>query len=239
MASSDSSQTSNSGGKSASPTNGNKVATAPTSPISTKSATSEVSKKRVREDCHDEPAKPAKKPAKRTRARAPQAPPTVTRPSRTRKAPERFEVTPPKKAAPTPARKPGGKVFNPIYITTNSTSRLGKADVYHMLLTDGAWTNLSKGQKQTLLSMLPSTPPIKRLQADIASGAADPKARPREFGPNFVHFRTDVAKFLEDLTNGHLAKGWQASAEQAVLERAAGRFDAWKAAEAEAWWGQK
>lgn len=63
--------------------------------------------------------------------------------------------------------------------------------------------------------------------------------RPKSFTLSNNCFRTDVAKFQTDLTNGHLAKTWQAAAEQAMEERAAGQYDAWKNDEAELWWGQK
>ena len=54
-----------------------------------------------------------------------------SRPSRNRKAPERFEEfeeKPTPEAVPT--KKGTSKVFDPVYITTNSSSRLVKADIY-------------------------------------------------------------------------------------------------------------
>lgn len=63
--------------------------------------------------------------------------------------------------------------------------------------------------------------------------------RPEIFTLSSDCFRTDVAKFKDDLKNGHLAKTWQTAAEQAIRDRAAGLFDAWKAQEGERWWGQK
>ncbi|KAF2633317.1 hypothetical protein BU25DRAFT_405227 [Macroventuria anomochaeta] len=165
------------------------------------------------------------------------APPERTS-TRNRKAPERFEVVeekPPAKASP--GKKGASKVFDPVYITTNSTGRLGKADMYHMLLEDEAWTNLSAEQQATLVSMLPDTAETQQLLAKIKAGETE-DTRPQIFKAN-VCFRTEVAKFQADLTNGHLAKTWQAVAEQAVIERAAGEYDAWKAEEAELWWGQK
>lgn len=86
--------------------------------------------------------------------------------------------------------------------------------------------------------MLPESPDNVNLLAKISAGeTAD--TRPAAFTLASNCFRTDVAKFQEDLKNGHLAKTWQAAAEQAVVERAAGEYDGWKAEEAEAWWGQK
>jgi hypothetical protein len=107
-----------------------------------------------------------------------------------------------------------------------------------MLLESPAWNSLTPSQQSTLISMLPESPDNVNLLAKISAGeTAD--TRPAAFTLANNCFRTDVAKFQEDLKNGHLAKTWQAAAEQAVVERAAGEYDGWKAEEAEAWWGQK
>ncbi|KAJ8114997.1 hypothetical protein OPT61_g3257 [Boeremia exigua] len=168
----------------------------------------------------------------------PRAPPARTS-TRNRKAPERFEdlqEQPPSKAAP--AKKGSSKVFDPVYITTNSTSRLGKADMYHMLTDDDtAWTSLSAEQQATLVAMLPDSSETQQLLAKIQAGDTH-DTRPQYLKASDV-FRTEVAKFQADLKNGHLAKTWHTAAEQAVAERAAGEYDAWKAEEAELWWGQK
>jgi hypothetical protein len=186
------------------------------------------------------PRKPApKKPMpKKPPAKKVAPAPTSSRPSRSRKALERFES----QEKPTPKalsiKKGPSKVFDPVYITTNSTSRLGKADVYHMLLEGSAWTNLSAEQQTTLVSMLPQDAANQAVLAKINAGETE-STRPSAFTLANDCFRTDVAKFKDDLKNGHLAKTWQAAAEQAVIERAAGDYDKWKAQEAESWWGQK
>ncbi|KAH7073899.1 Asx homology domain-containing protein [Paraphoma chrysanthemicola] len=233
-------------------------------PIESPSSTSNMAKKRSRDDespVDPPPAKktngtsksktkakpvPKKASAEKTAPKQPAAkkvarppPPPSTRPSRNRKAPERFEDL--QEAQPvkeTPVRKGPSKVFDPVFITTNSTSRLGKADVYHMLLEPAAWTSLSAEQQSTLLAMLPECASNTAMLAKIKAGETE-DTRPHAFTINNDCFRTDVAKFTEDLKNGHLAKTWQTAAEQAVIERAAGDYDAWKAEEAELWWGQK
>jgi hypothetical protein len=86
--------------------------------------------------------------------------------------------------------------------------------------------------------MLPQDATNKALLAKISAGDTE-GTRPPAFTLSNTCFRTDVAKFQDDLRNGHLAKTWQAAAEQAVIARAAGEFDQWKAEEAEEWWGQK
>jgi hypothetical protein len=107
-----------------------------------------------------------------------------------------------------------------------------------MLLEQSAWSSLSKQQQATLVSMLPQSCANTGLVAKIKNGETE-GTRPQAFTMSNDCFRTDVAKFKLDLKNGHLAKTWQATAEQAVIERAAGQYDAWKAEEAESWWGQK
>ncbi|KAF2854990.1 hypothetical protein T440DRAFT_200690 [Plenodomus tracheiphilus IPT5] len=173
----------------------------------------------------------------------PQPPTNANRPSRARKPPKQFWVNDDEqKVEPTKAsvlnKKPVSKVFDPIFITSNSTSRLGKADVYHMLLEDLAWTSLTRSQQEDLLSMLPPSVADQEVLNKVTAADED-IARPSVFTLSNDCFRTDVAKFKEDLKNGHLAKTWQASAEQAVVERATGKYDEWKAEEAELWWGQK
>ncbi|KAL5121495.1 hypothetical protein ACEQ8H_000567 [Pleosporales sp. CAS-2024a] len=184
-------------------------------------------------------------PAKKA-TRADPAP--SNRPTRDRKAPERFSDAKETKPVPhqstkkAPVKKSGGKVFDPVYITTNANSRLAKADVFHMLVEPAAWTSLSNEQQLKLISMLPQTKAnddhLEYIRATNGHcSSAD--TRPDAFTLSNDNFRTDVAKFQADLRNGHLGKTWQASAEQAVIDRAAGVFDAFKAEEFELWWGQK
>lgn len=174
---------------------------------------------------------------KRAASKIVRAPPERTS-TRSRKAPERFEDFQEHLALKALPTKAHSKVFDPLYITTNSTSRLGKADMYHMLTdNDTAWTSLSSEQQAALVSMLPNTAETQRLLARIRTGETE-DTRPQYLKASNI-FRAEVAKFQTDLTNGHLAKTWQAAAEQAVTERATGEYDAWKAQEAELWWGQK
>ncbi|KAF2443565.1 hypothetical protein P171DRAFT_389880 [Karstenula rhodostoma CBS 690.94] len=231
-------------------------ARAPSPSGSVVSNTSTESKKRAHAEVEDRPTTvaPGKRVKKTTAHAGPKpAPKAVRKPAqkaalptprvgtrssgRARKAPERFEnlASPPK---PATARKSGSKVFDPGFITTNSNSRLKKTDLFHMLLKANAWTCLTSEQKLKILALLPLNPINFKLAHDLRAGTAADDARPREVSLNFDLFRTDVAKFKEDLVNGHLGKTWQASAEQAIKDRAAGAFDNWKEREAELWWGQ-
>jgi len=71
----------------------------------------------------------SKKTATKKPAPAPPAP--SSRPSRNRKAPERLEdLQEMSKPKSLPNKKGPSKVFDPVYITTNSGSRLIKADIY-------------------------------------------------------------------------------------------------------------
>jgi hypothetical protein len=186
-----------------------------------------------------DPENLSKKTTKKKAAPKPAKAPPERTSTRNRKAPERFEdlqEMPPTRASP--PKKAKSKVFDPYYITTNSSSRLGRTDIYHLLLEDGAWTSLSASQQTTLISMLPDSPENQRLLEKIRAGDTGKETRPQWFKASNV-FGDEVAKFRTDLTNGHLGKTWQAAAEQAVAERAAGEYDEWKAEEAELWWGQK
>jgi hypothetical protein len=208
------------------------------SPPSKKAASSSKAKAKAKPAPKKTITKPAPKKPATKKATPPPLPPS-SRPSRNRKAPERFvDITETKLPKALPIKKGGSRVFDPTFITTNSTSRLGKADVYHMLLEQSAWSSLSKQQQATLVSMLPQSCANTGLVAKIKNGETE-GTRPQAFTMSNDCFRTDVAKFKLDLKNGHLAKTWQAAAEQAVIERAAGQYDAWKAEEAESWWGQK
>ncbi|KAG9200629.1 hypothetical protein G6514_006807 [Epicoccum nigrum] len=191
---------------------------------------------------HDMPTE--KQPPKKPNARKQPAPKKPTAPperasTRTRRPPPQLEdLQPPAPPIPPPTKKPAGRVFDSTYITTNSTSRLAKADLYHLLTDDAsAWTSLTPSQQATLISMLPSTPANQRLLQRIGDGETQ-DTRPSYLSKGDV-FRTEVAKFKEDLRNGHLAKTWRRDACVAVQERAEGLYDGWKRREAEAWWGQK
>ncbi|CAI6333636.1 unnamed protein product [Periconia digitata] len=173
--------------------------------------------------------------------------PVSSRPSRVRKAPVRFAEesvsTPPKKSRGTAVpRKPRSKVFDPEYVTTNPKSRITKTDLYHLLMEPSAWNNLTAPQHQRVMSLLPpsaSFHPVSSSSSASGSGDTPLFPRPEILGSCSDMFRTDVAKFQEELEAGQLTKTWQASATQAILDRAEGKFDVWKAAEAELWWGQK
>lgn len=78
-----------------------------------------------------------KKPARKKSAPKKTTTPTPSRsqPSRNRKAPERFEDFEEKTAKSLPSKKGTSKVFDSVFITTNSTSRLVKADIYASPIT--------------------------------------------------------------------------------------------------------
>ena len=165
--------------------------------------------------------------------------PAPNRPRRDRKVPQKYNPNEfkeqPKVARPS---RITSKIYDPIYATTNSQSRLTKADVYHLLCMPSAWTSLSSPQQDTLLSKCPSSSANSALRAAIIDGTSS-SGRPKELSQGNEIFRTDVAKFKTDLAAGHLAKTWQTEAKQAVQDRAEGKFDAWKERESERWWGEK
>ncbi|KAF2640860.1 hypothetical protein P280DRAFT_469548 [Massarina eburnea CBS 473.64] len=207
---------------------------------STKSTSSSKVKKRSYTETDEKPSPmKSKKPKKALRTPPPTT--TSTRPSRSRKAPERFgDIPQTPKRAQNPRRVPAtSKVFDPEYITTNPKSRLVKTDVYHLLLANDAWSSLTVPEKNILFSKIPKSNVNVRLLKQIENGEVADTVRPEDFQINFTVFRTDVAKFKQELEDGYLTKTWQAVSEQAAIDRADGMFDAWKADEYESWWGQK
>ncbi|KAF2660187.1 hypothetical protein K491DRAFT_711961 [Lophiostoma macrostomum CBS 122681] len=196
-------------------------------------------------------ATPPKKTPTKRRASPPAAAAATTparaRSSRTRKPVARYvdeqtaAITKPK-PKPAPRATAGSRVFDPVYITSDSRSRLVKTDIYHLLMEQSAWACLSAEQQSRLLALLPPTAANLAAKTALAAGAdagAGGVQRPKELGLGFEPFRSDVSAFKTDLGNGQYGKAWLAQAEQAVKDRAEGRFDAWKAEETEAWWGQK
>ncbi|KAF2471270.1 uncharacterized protein BDR25DRAFT_342563 [Lindgomyces ingoldianus] len=214
------------------------ISDVPPSPMSTVS-----SKKRRSQDVdadHDFTPSPIK--TKRTKV-APKArfsaAPASNRPTRNRKAPERFAdiKEPTKKMAEGVAPK-GSKAFEPVYATTNSKSRLATADIYHLFMEAAAWNVLGALDQADLISMLPSTLSNCHLLNRIADGASGVE-KPKELELGSTVFRSDVKKWQEDLGEGYLTKRWQEAAEKAMKARFEGAFDTWKEQEAERWWGQK
>jgi hypothetical protein len=190
------------------------------------------------------PKKPAV-PKRSTAAKKPTKPapptPTSTRPTRARKAPERYIADPvitKKKPAPTRKAPAGAKTWQPAHVTTSRQSRLAKVDVFHMLLKQTSWESLSLDQKRELFALLPKTPANKRLLEQWEDGSATPDMRPRELQINSSEFRDDIAEYLDELSGGMWGKRWQEEADVASVERLKGLYDEWKYEEYEAWWGQ-
>ena len=117
-------------------------------PKRTARSTSSATKAKTTKKKTPAPKKPAPKKSAPKKAAAKKPAPAATpssRPSRNRKAPERFEEFEEKstpKAVPT--KKGPSKVFDPVYITTNSSSRLVKADIYVSLRRNPLTTHTSK-----------------------------------------------------------------------------------------------
>ncbi|KAF2016528.1 hypothetical protein BU24DRAFT_422876 [Aaosphaeria arxii CBS 175.79] len=223
----------------------------PTTPEEPKDATQTPSEDRKRspsvaglEDIDNKPNKSAK-PTKRATPRKKKTPPpprVSTRPSRTRKAPERLQdaVAPaqPKKPATTKGKASNTRLsYDPVYLTTNVRSRLATHDLFHMLLEPQAWDSLTPADKTELINLLPPTQANKDLLSLIEAGETD-IPRPKEFTISYDPFRSDIARFQNDLRNGRRTKKWQADADQAMIDRANGTFDEWKEREKELWWGQ-
>ena len=91
-----------------------------------------------------------------------------------------------------------------------------------------AWDLLDDTEKQELRDLLPTKTPY------------DAEGRPAaEFLRYNNAWRNGVRLFQEDVAEGRYEREWLEQAEQAHRERREGQFDAWKAREFEAFWGQK
>ena len=90
-----------------------------------------------------------------------------------------------------------------------------------------AWDILSAQEQEELRSLLPQWTPY------------DAAGRPTfEFLRYDNHWRNGVRLFQEDIAAGRYEKEWIEAAEQAMKDRAEGKFDAWKEEQFEQFWGQ-
>ncbi|KAF2203691.1 hypothetical protein GQ43DRAFT_429671 [Delitschia confertaspora ATCC 74209] len=166
--------------------------------------------------------------------------PVSTRPTRTRKAPERLldfqeTETPKRKSQPRRSKK-----WDPVYLLTNPRSVLGKeeSDITHLLQRYDAWSCLSPVDQVELIEMLPQTKTNKDLLAKLRA-TQNGVERPKQLNSLSDIMRNDITKFQRDLADGLYLKTWQKKATEAMEVRASGVMDEWKEREQEAYWGQK
>ena len=101
-------------------------------------------------------------------------------------------------------------------------------DLTSFFTSPKAWSLLTEDQKGHLTHRLP--PHVERDESGCPS---------LDFLKYDMNFKSDVRQFKEDLANGRYEPEWLMEAKQAMEERAAGKFDAWKVERWEEYWGQK
>ncbi|KAI9375868.1 Asx homology domain-containing protein [Aspergillus egyptiacus] len=123
-------------------------------------------------------------------------------------------------------------------LLTSDKSQLIDLDLVKLLARPEAWECLEDDEKREILALLPE---------NVYSGAEPPSDEanskipsiPQSFLRYSNHWRDAIRNFQIDLQNGRYDPQWQREAEEAVQQRAAGKFDNFKEREFEEFWGQK
>ncbi|KAL4735986.1 Asx homology domain-containing protein [Aspergillus similis] len=123
-------------------------------------------------------------------------------------------------------------------LMTSDKSQLIDLDLVKLLALPEAWNCLEEAEKQEILDLLPSdTHPNPNPLPD------DPNAKIPPLPESFLRYSTNwreaIRHFQLDLQNGRYDPQWVREAEEAVAQRAAGKFDKFKEQEFEEFWGQK
>ncbi|KAL4753571.1 Asx homology domain-containing protein [Aspergillus terricola var. indicus] len=123
-------------------------------------------------------------------------------------------------------------------LMTSDKSQLIDLDLVKLLALPEAWDCLEESEKQEILDLLPSdTHPNPDPPPD------DPNAKIPPLPESFLRYSTNwreaIRHFQLDLQNGRYDPQWVREAEEAVAQRAAGKFDKFKEQEFEEFWGQK
>ncbi|KAL4763559.1 uncharacterized protein BDW70DRAFT_7210 [Aspergillus foveolatus] len=123
-------------------------------------------------------------------------------------------------------------------LMTSDKSQLIDLDLVKLLALPEAWNCLEESEKQEILDLLPSdTHPNPNPPPD------DPNAKIPPLPESFLRYSTNwreaIRHFQLDLQNGRYDPQWMHEAEEAVAQRAAGKFDKFKEQEFEEFWGQK
>ncbi|KAK5118631.1 hypothetical protein LTR85_008096 [Meristemomyces frigidus] len=116
---------------------------------------------------------------------------------------------------------------------TAEKSKLGKlepAELANILRKEAAWTTLPLEIRQHLYSMLPA-PRAGEAPHDVEVNPLRTAYRP--------YIEEELGRWQEDLKNGFEAKKWREEALQAGRDRMDGRYDEWKEAQREEFWGEQ
>ncbi|RMJ25477.1 hypothetical protein PHISP_03669 [Aspergillus sp. HF37] len=123
-------------------------------------------------------------------------------------------------------------------LMTSSKSKLIGLDLVKILANPEAWDCLEEDEKKQILHLLPEhTHPT----ADTAATEPDAiiPALPQEFLRYSNNWRDGVRQLQVDLECGRYDPEWLSQADEAMKQRADGKFDKWKNKEFEEFWGQK
>ncbi|KAF3490639.1 uncharacterized protein GIQ15_00156 [Arthroderma uncinatum] len=124
------------------------------------------------------------------------------------------------------------------FVTTSDKSPLIDIDLAKLLAKPEAWTCLDEAEKKEILALLPeSVHPVHEPSAENPDGIIPPLSE--EFLRYSNVWRDATRQFQVDLQNGKFDPQWLSQAQKAREEREAGKFDARKERDFEAFWGQK
>ncbi|KAL4793452.1 Asx homology domain-containing protein [Aspergillus venezuelensis] len=123
-------------------------------------------------------------------------------------------------------------------LMTSEKSQLIDLDLVKLLALPEAWSCLDEAEKKEILDQLPSdTHPNPYPSPDDPDAGIPPL--PEHFLRYSNFWRDGIRNFQLDLQNGRYDPQWMREAEEAVQQRAAGKFDKFKELEFEEFWGQK
>ncbi|KAL4954966.1 Asx homology domain-containing protein [Aspergillus filifer] len=123
-------------------------------------------------------------------------------------------------------------------LMTSDKSQLIDLDLVKLLALPEAWSCLDEAEKKEILDQLPSdTHPNPYPSPDDPDAGIPPL--PADFLRYSNFWRDGIRNFQLDLQNGRYDPQWMREAEEAVQQRAAGKFDKFKELEFEEFWGQK
>ncbi|KAL4818295.1 Asx homology domain-containing protein [Aspergillus spinulosporus] len=123
-------------------------------------------------------------------------------------------------------------------LMTSDKSQLIDLDLVNLLALPEAWNCLEESEKQEILDLLPSD-----IHPNPNPPPDDPNAKIPPLPESFLRYSTNwreaIRHFQLDLQNGRYDPQWMREAEEAVAQRASGKFDKFKEQEFEEFWGQK
>lgn len=100
----------------------------------------------------------------------------------------------------------------------------------NILATPAAWTTLPLPVRQHLYTLLPAPEPHEP--------AHDPDINPMQTAYR-PYIEEELGQWQADLGNGFETKKWREDAMRASQERLEGKYDAWREAHREGWWGKQ